>query len=161
MQVDELANRWEVGVEQNLVTLRESGSMYKWVLSPDEAWDLGDDLMIAGTRLMPFDSVATTTMPAWADEVRVSVNGNRMSLICDHHGVFEYVGPVMSVGQILQGAQGHWHQQHSSQVDVAEHAEGEDGQADAQPSVPEAQPDAEAVADAHGGGDQVQNDLKD
>lgn len=132
------------------------------VMDPEDAWDLGDDLIIAADRLMSEQGKwqeAVTEAPPWMDQVHVAVTGNGLGLVCEDHGIIEYPGMMISLTQAMDGARAHWRQQHSAEVDVAEHAEGEDGHADAQPSVPEAEPDTEAVADAHGGGDQVQNDL--
>lgn len=74
-------------------------------LTPEEAWDLGDDLFIAASRVK-----ATRMITGLVD------------------------------------------------ADVAQDAEGEDGDAHADPTVPEAELKAQAVGDAHGGGDYVEKD---
>jgi hypothetical protein len=135
-------------------------------MTGDEAWDLGDDLMIASDRLITWEPVQIV-MPPWMDAISVAIAKGpegpvttRLALVCQDHGVIEYNGASISVGQILEGARTHWRWQHSAQVDVSEHPEGEDGQTDTDPAVPEPEPDTEAVHDAHGG-DQVKDDLQD
>jgi hypothetical protein len=49
----------------------------------------------------------------------------------------------------------------SAEMDVAQDAEGEDGDPQADPVVPDSERQAQTVTDAHSSGDKVQNDLQD
>jgi hypothetical protein len=153
---------WRVDPDDHQVWLYPDNSDEPYRLDPGEAWDLGDDLIIAADQLLPWQSVGFTTMPPWQEHIQLTIAwSNRLALVCDDHGVIHYLGMQMPLSEATGLARAHWAQQHSAEVDVAEDAEGEDRDAQADPAVPEAKSQAEAVADAHGGGDQVQQDLQD
>lgn len=147
-----------VGKQVSLICDANCG--HRSLMDPAEAWDLGDDLIVAATRLLPTEPVGFTTAPPWMEHTQVAMAmSNRLAVVCDDHGAVFYPGMRMPLDEVMDKAREHWAQQHSAQVNVAEHAEGEDGDAQADHAVPEPEPQTEAVADAHGGGDQVQNDL--
>jgi hypothetical protein len=130
-------------------------------LDPDEAWDLGDDLLIAADRVWGGDGPSG----GWLDDgaarqLFTDEQLDALKHLADERGVT--VPQLIREEMIATVEFSRWAETlHDDLPDVyvAKDAEGEDGDPDADPPVEEPEPDAEAVHDAHGGGDQVQNDL--
>lgn len=113
-------SQFKVDVQGDRVALRDSSGKPPWLLEAEDAWDLGDDLTIAADRLM-FRQVeevqaAVVEPPAWISQVSVAILGWRLSVVCAEHGVIQYPGSVLDVGQVMNKAREHWAQQHSAQV---------------------------------------------
>lgn len=92
--------------------------------------------------------------------VELSADGMMVHLMHSNRLVEELdAGQAWDLGDDLQWAARTIWDAVLPEVDVAQDAEGEDGDADADPAVPETEPQAEALGDAHGSGDQIQEDL--
>lgn len=128
-------------------------------MTPDEAWDLGDDLLIAASRVWTdrgVNDLLLTEQPRWLTDVAIHTDEGYPQLFCVLcQDIFGSPTPLSPLGQVMDMAREHWASVHPY---VAQDAEGEDGDAHADPAVPEAELKAQAVGDAHGGGDYVEKD---
>lgn len=174
-------NKPVVNVENGKITITLDGRQV-YTCDAGDGWDLGDDLLIASGRIWleesgkPFNPEVEEGIidQQWLDERAAGVlfTVDQMENLRELATSRGLTLPQLIREEMLATlAFATWDEtiedvpitrivRMSPQVDVAEDAEGEDGDADADPAVPETEPQAEAVADTHGGGDQVQDDLE-
>ena len=153
---------WRVEPDEHRIWLYPDNSDQPHMLDPGEAWDLGDDLIIAADSLLKWESVGYTTLPPWSGQMKVATvalptKAHRLALVCDDHGIVEYEGMQISIGQILEGARTHWKWQHSADAEVAEDAEGEDEHGQGQPAQADAAGEVAGREDGQDRGDDVQD----
>lgn len=103
------------------VQLVPDGDTTGWDLDPEEAWDLGDDLIVSATRLLPPQTWLESEVPAWATKIQVTVVTAsqpgatpvfRLAVICDDHGAIDYPSTRTPLSKLQDTAQTHWEQQH-------------------------------------------------
>lgn len=118
---------WRVDPDDHHIWLYPDNSDDPWRLDPGEAWDLGDDLIIAATELLPHEPVGFTTMPPWMDHIQVAIaSSNRLALVCNDHGAIHYPGMRLPLNEMADLARAHWAQQHKE----GDHEERSDGGSD-------------------------------
>lgn len=158
-----LNTSWAVSTGNELVTLTDpNGST--WALSPEAAWDLGDDLLIASGRVWQEESGQPYT-PDWAnaetdknflDERATGVLFND-DQIADLRDLATERG--MTVPQLIRQEMvatlefSRW----AEDLQVAEHAEGENGDGHAVPAVDDPVAETEAVTQAEDGSNEVKD----
>lgn len=134
-----------------------------------DAWDLGDDLLIAAGQIWQ-DGTGKPYDPDWPEALV------DQAFLDERATGILFTEEQMADLRVLATARGktlpqlireemlatleftNWDHKFLAEVDVAEDAERENGDTQAQPAVPEPEPDTETVADTHSSGDQVQDD---
>lgn len=173
---------WRAEVDHSTIWLYPDNSDEPYRLSPDEAWDLGDSLIISAGQVWQQDTgqpwnpdwPAAVTAPSdqeWLDERATGVlfTDDQLSdlrTLAQQRGMT--VARMVREELLASLASSTWGDHdvtsrdpdvaRSADVDVAQDAEGEDRNADTDPAVPEPEPDTEPVHDTHGGGDQIKDD---
>lgn len=130
-------------------------------LTPEDAWDLGDDLLIAADRLMTTWEPAEVDLPPWMTKIQVAVIMNdRLALVCEDHGAIHYPGMRLPVEDVVDLSRTHWTQQHSADAEVSEDTESEDEHGQGQPAQADAAGEVTGREDGQDRGDDVQDDGK-
>ena len=173
-EVAPLIKEWAVTASEGLVVLTDPNGS-SWFLSPERAWDLGDDLLIASGRV-------------WQDESGKPYNPDWAEGLTDQEYLDEratgilFTEEAMADLRVLATERGkslpqlireemmatlgfyRWADSLSDEqmldLQVGQDPEGEDGDGHAVPSVDEPVAVAEPVAQAEQGGEDVQQESK-
>lgn len=154
-----------IAVHDNAIDITFTVGLYSHTVTvdPEDAWDLGDDLIIASSDLIAWEPVGFTTFPPWPDGIQVAVLQSeaaalpRLAVICDDHGTIHYPGMRIPLSEVWDLARAHWRQQHSADAEVSEDTESEDEHGQGQPAQADAAGEVAGREDGQDRGDDVQD----
>jgi hypothetical protein len=117
-----------IQMKEESVWLFTGGGRFMTPLTPDEAWDLGDDLLIAADRIMMARDgweEGVVEPPQWLTKIHLDTEDGFSGLWCDVCQThLRDTIPWTEVYRIMDAARNHWTARHTQEVTDEERPDG-------------------------------------